>query len=289
MTAPLPDIRVLPLFAGIPDAHLTALFQELTSSTFAEGHVLFRAGEVPANLLVLVRGEVTIEEAGHPKFRLRPVAPIGELGALTGLPRNGSAIAATEIEVLSIAVPSLLAFFGRRADIAFPFYKNILGLVSAKVRRDEHRLEEMRTNLIRTQKAMKTLREVVLSSPETAISKPVCDALDDLIEHNRRSHYRVTPVASAPSSVRLDDGALVRVIDLSDGYVKLDATCDRITKDRSHWAGVLVLPLGEILVSGRIERDGPDGVVVKLDPMIDSYKKQLEDYVTHLQLLNYVI
>ena len=71
--------------------------------------------------------------------------------------------------------------------------------------------------------------------------------------------------------------------------MKLDTAASKLTKDRAHWVGVLVMPVGEILLSGSIERDGPDGVVVKLEVMIDSYKAMLEDYVTRLQMLDYVV
>jgi CRP/FNR family cyclic AMP-dependent transcriptional regulator len=46
---------------------------------------------------------------------------------------------------------------------------------------------------------------------------------------------------------------------------------------------------GEIAVSGRVERAGADGVVLRLDLLIDSYKAQLDDYVTRLQMLDYVV
>jgi CRP/FNR family cyclic AMP-dependent transcriptional regulator len=283
------DIRTIPLFANIPDERLSELIGVFETKTLPAGHVLFRAGDVPASFVVLAQGEVTLEEAGSAKFHLRPIAPIGELGALTGLPRNATAVATTSIQILSVGVPQLLAFFDRHADTGLAFYKNILGVVSTKVRKDERRIEEMRGNLIRTQKTMKGVREVVLSSAETEISKPVCEALDDLIEHNRRSHYRVSPAPAFPAHVRVEDATPIRVVDLSDGYLKLDTAAAKLTRDHSHWVGVLVMPLGEILLSGSIEREGADGVVVKLDVMIDSYKAMLEDYVTRLQLLDYVV
>jgi CRP/FNR family cyclic AMP-dependent transcriptional regulator len=283
------DIRTIPLFANIPDERLTDLIGVFDTKTVPAGHVLFRSGEVPTSFILLSRGEVTLEEAGDAKFRLRPCAPIGELGALTGLPRNATAIAATEAEIMTVGVPKLLAFLEKHADTGFAFYKNLLGVVSTKVRKDDRRTEEMRANLIRTQKAMKSLREIVLSSAETEISKPVCEALDDLIEHNRRSHYRVSPAPTFPAHVRIEDATPVRVVDLSDGYIKLDTPPSKLSRDASSWVGVLVMPLGEILLSGTVEREGADGVVVKLDVMIDAYKAMLEDYVTRLQLLDYVV
>src|SRR5205823_4633860 len=105
------------------------LIRMFETMTLPEGHVLFRSGEVPTRLLLLTRGEVTLEEANRAKFRIRPFAPIGELGALTGLPRNSTATAATEVEIMSVGVTHLLGFFERHADIAFPFYRSLLDTV----------------------------------------------------------------------------------------------------------------------------------------------------------------
>jgi CRP/FNR family cyclic AMP-dependent transcriptional regulator len=146
----------------------------------------------------------------------------------------------------------------------------------------------MRANLIRTQKRMKELRELVLASRETEISKPVFEVIDDLIEHNRRSHYRVTPRPALPADVRMDDGSSVRLIELCEGYLKLDLHATAWPKG-AEWAGVLCLPSGEIMVSGRVLRSGPDGVVMQLDLLIDAYKAAMFDYITRLQMLDFVI
>jgi hypothetical protein len=150
-------------------------------------------------------------------------------------------------------------------------------------------MEDMRTNIIRTQKAMKQMRDVVLNAAETEISKPIFETLDALIDNNRRANYRVMPTTSYPAHVRLDDGRLVRVLEVSEGYVKVEGKTKDITKDPSFWAGVLVVPTDEILLSGAVVREGEGGVVVKLDKQIDEYKAKLDDYTTRVQLLDYVV
>jgi len=98
----------------------------------------------------------------------------------------------------------------------------------------------------------------------------------------------VTPLAALPSSVRMEDGSRVRVLELSDGYLKLELPAAAWPKD-TEWAAVVVLPAREIMVSGRVIRAGADGVVMKLDLLIEDYKKALEDYVTSLQMLDFVV
>ena len=200
-----------------------------------------------------------------------------------------TATAVTDVELLTIPVGDLLGFFDDNADIGFAFYKNLLALVSDKVRRDRRRMDEMRGNIIRTQKAMKKMRDTVLDAPESSISKPLFETLDTLIQNNRRANYRVTPTTVYPAQVRLDDGRIVNLLEVSEGYVKVEGTTKDVAKDPTFWTGVVVTPKEEILVSGTVIREGEGGVVVKLDTLIDEYKAHLDDYVTRVQLLDYVV
>lgn len=283
------DLRTLPLFNGISDARLSELVAAFRPVTMEAGAVLFRPGDVATTFDLLAKGEVMIEEEGAVRFQLRSVAPLGELGAFTGIPRSTKATATTDVELLQIPVGDLLGFFDRYGDVGFAFTKNLLGLVSEKLRRDRRLMGEMRTNIIRTQKAMKQMRDIVLENTETEMSKPLFDTLDALIDNNRRANYRVAPPDAFPSKVRLEDGRTVRVMEVSEGFIKLEGTTKSLTGGSDEWTGVFVMPTGEILVSGTVLREGEGGVVMKLDPMIDDYKARLDDYVTRVQLLDYVV
>lgn len=289
------DLRALPLFHGIAEARLEQLVAAFRPATHAAGTVLFRPGDTAVRFELLTKGEVALEEEpsapGLPsvRFTLRALAPLGELGALTGLPRSTMATAATDVELLSIKVGDLLGFFDENGDIGLAFYKNLLGMVTDKVRRDRAHLEDMRRNIIRTQKSMKQMRELVLGAAESEISKPIFETLDALIDNNRRANYRVTPTASYPAHIRRDDGKTVAVLEVSEGHLKFEGRASDLTKDPSYWSGVLVLPTDEILLSGSVLREGSDGVVVKLDKLIDEYKAKLDDYTTRVQLLDYVV
>lgn len=283
------DLRTLPLFQGIPEARLEQLVAAFRPVTQKAGTVLFRPDDIASRLELLTLGEVLVEEDGAAKFTLRPLAPLGELGAIAGIPRSTTATAVTDVELLTIPVGDLLGFFDENADIGFAFYKNLLAIVGDKVRRDRRRMDEMRANIIKTQKAMKQMRDIVLDAQETAISKPLFETLDALIQNNRRANYRVSPTAAYPATVRLDDGRMVKLLEVSEGYVKIEGTTKDVAKDPTFWTGVVVTPREEILVSGTVVREGEGGVVVKLDTLIDEYKASLDDYVTRVQLLDFVV
>lgn len=292
------DLRTLPLFNGISETRLSQLVSVLHPYSHPAGTVLFRPGDTATHFEILTRGQVTLEEApstNQPstaevvRFDLRPITILGELGALTDIARSTTATATTDVEVYSIAVNDLLGFFDSNAEIGFAFYKNLLDIVGDKVRRDRRRIEDMRTNIIRTQKAMKQMRDLVLGAAESEISKPIFETLDRLIDNNRRANYRVIPNTIYPAQVRLDDGKVVGVLEVSEGHVKLEGRTQDVAKDPSFWTGVLVVPAGEILLSGTVVREGEGGVVVKLDKPMPEYKARLDDYTTRVQLLDLVV
>ncbi|MDI3289720.1 cyclic nucleotide-binding domain-containing protein [Polyangium sp. 15x6] len=287
MTIRPADLHAIPLFEGITEAHLAELIEGLERVTLAPGDVLFEAGTEPKHLWLLASGEIALEQAGEVRFRLAPIAPIGELGALTGLYRNTRAVATEASELYRIGVVALMQFFESHGDVAFPFYHNLLKIVAQKVHRDAMRQGEMRANIIRTQKAMKELRDRVLEAEETPISRAVCETLDALIEHNRRAHYMVTPAYALSTSVRLDTGVLIPVSAMSDRYLELVSLPDAKPGDEVSF--VLVIPNGEIPVSGKVRQAGEGSVLVELDLLIEEYAKKLGEHLTRVQMLDFVV
>lgn len=291
MTLAAADLRHLPLFRSLTDEQLSSLLGALAPRRVARGDVLFKAGETPSVFQILAEGEVELVEANEPKILLRPFAPIGELGTLTGLPRNATATALGAVTVYEVKTDALMKVFARSSDLAFGFYRSLLEVVSDKVRRDKLRMDDMRGNIIRTQKAMKELRDLVLAAEETPVSQPICDKLDDLIEHNRRAHYRVTPLDAHPASLRIERGTPKpvkgAVLELSEGYLKVQPMPK--LEAGAEIVGVLALPRGEIPVSGRVERRGTDGALLKLDQLIPEYAAELNRYITELQMLDFVV
>jgi len=295
MTTPS-DLRSIPLFSRMTDAHLDELGSIFEKRSLKEGEVLFEAGAPADQFQVLVSGVISLLEDGTERFRIAPLAPIGELGALTGVSHNVKAVATRPSEVWRVGVPKLMEFFEKHGDVAFPFYHSLLEIVSDKVRRDEHRLEEMRANIIRTQKTMKKLRELVLESAENELSEPVAKALDELIEQNRRGHYMVEPGRALASKVRLDDGKVIEVREISEDHICLAA---KVGEKGKSWSGVLMIPSGtgggsmrpprEIPVSGTVDRVSDGRCVVKLDLLVDEYKAALTDYLTRVQMLDFVV
>jgi hypothetical protein len=209
---------------------------------------------------------------------------------LTGLPRATTAVATQDSEVLSIGTGALMDFFERHGDVAFPFHYNLLAVVADKIRRDRRRVEEMRRNLITTQKAMKRMREALLDSEDTPLHTMLCEELERLLEQNKKGHYLVEPAQALPTRIRLDDGNIAAVRAISKEWLYVDRHDAAPPAVGSHWSGVLVMAAhGEIPVSGTIDHASDDAWVVRLDLLIDDYARALEEHLARLMILDFVL
>ena len=277
------DLRTIPLFHGFGDGELAGLgtlFERVEPTT----RPLFEVGEPAASFYLLTAGEVVLDRPGDDVFKLHPPALIGELGALTGLPRSTRATVAAGSTVWAMPAKTMQEFLAAHQELAVRFLANLLSAVADKVLRDQRRMGDMRANLVRTQKALKRLRELVLETVETPLSAPVHDTLDQLITTNRRVNYRVEPPVALAATLRLDAGTSP-VVDISRTHVTI--TPPAAPPSQGSWlSGVLGLAGTEIPISGRILRIGDGRMTIELDLLIDEFAAILEGYLTRVQLLD---
>jgi CRP-like cAMP-binding protein len=278
------ELRTIPLFQGFADGELVAIGSLFTRVEVDPARPLFDVLEPATTLYVMTAGEVTLDRPGDDTFRLRPPALIGELGALTGLPRSTRATVQAGSIVWSLPAKALQAHLGEHQELGLRFLVNLLQVVADKVHRDQRRMADMRGNLIGTQKELKRLRELVLETVETPLSAPVHDALDKLITHNRRVNYRVEPPPALAAHVRFDQG-VAPIADISRTHVGINAPF-ALPAVGTWVSGVAHLAGTEIPISGRVARSSGQRVTIELDMMIDEYVAALEGYLTRAQLLD---
>jgi CRP-like cAMP-binding protein len=278
------ELRTIPLFQGFGDAELGEIGTLFTPVAIDPQTPLFDVGESATTFYVLTRGEV--ELTGDDVFKLRPPALIGELGALTGLPRSTKATATPGSELWQVSAKKIQDFLAAHQELGIQFLVNLLTVVADKVHRDQQRLADMRGNLISTQKELKRLRELVLDAPETPLSAPVHDTLDRLITHNRRVNYRVEPPAALAASVKFDAG-VAPIADLSRTHITVQLPAEVTGAAVGAWmSGVADLAGTQIPISGRVHRASGKKLTLELDLMIDEFSSALEGYLTRAQLLD---
>jgi CRP/FNR family cyclic AMP-dependent transcriptional regulator len=280
------DLRTIPLFRGFSDDALAEIGGLFTRIAVDDSAPLFDVGEPATALYLLTEGEVVLEQPND-VFRLSPPALIGELGALASLPRSTRATVAPGSAVWALPAIKLQAYLASHQDRGVQFLVNLLGVVAQKMHRDQTRMVDMRQNLIRTQKELKRLRELVLDTVETPLSAPVHDTLDQLIANNRRVGYRVEPPAALAARLRVD-GGVAEVASLSRTQLILHPPAP-LPGGATWCSGVLDLAGTEIPVSGTVMRGPDERVTVVLDLLIDANAAILEGYLTRVQLLDILV
>jgi CRP/FNR family transcriptional regulator, cyclic AMP receptor protein len=281
------ELRTIPLFQGFRDDELAGLGTLWKRIAVDPHKPLFDVGEQATELYLLTSGEVMLDRPNDDRFVLRPPALIGELGALTSLPRSTRATVAANSVVWALSARMLQEHFAKHQELGVRFLVNLLSVVADKVHRDQGRMADMRGNLMRTQKELKRMRELVLEAPETPLSAPIHDTLDKLITTNRRVNYRVTPPPALAARLRLDSGT-VPVADISRTHISAEVT--GTAPATNGWlSAVLELAGTDIPISGRVHRVQGQRVTIELDLLIDEYVATLEGYLTRAQLLDILV
>jgi CRP-like cAMP-binding protein len=278
----------LPLFQALGEEALGRLAGRFEAAPVGADRALFRAGDPAEHLYLLTSGTVELVEDDRTRIVIRAVTLIGELGGLTpGVSRNTTALAKEGSELYRVAREELLRALDAEPAAGLQVIRNLLGVLSEKIRRDSRRIRQMRQNLIHTQKAMKALREEILSQPDTVISDAAHDTLDGLIARNRRANYEIEPPQSLPARVRTAQGELLPVLTIERNRLALPPAAAQPTD--TEWRGVLVLPQTEIPISGSVAERGSGGVRIELDLLLDDYAAALEDYLVRAQMLDVVV
>jgi CRP-like cAMP-binding protein len=282
------ELRGIPLFRSFSEKELqrlTVLFEPVGASA---GEILFDQGEAAGAFYVLIAGEVSLRQDEREVYLLKPPCVIGELGGTTGILRHCRAVVGPTTILRRIDSERLHDFCARNPDIGLAFYRALLGSAADKIAHDQRRTAEMREHIIVTQKTMKGLRDFILESPDSAISRRVHDALEGLIQQNRRANYRVEPPPALAAHLRLDDGRVGTVVDLSRTHINFRLP-GALPEPSSELSGVLVLAGPEIPVSGRILRVQGDRAVLVLDLLIDEFAAVLEGYLARVQMFDFLV
>lgn len=282
------ELGSIPLLRGFTDAQLDEIMAifEPVSAHASDGGLLFDAGDQARGFYLLTRGEVILSQEGVETHRLHPLAVIGELGGLCGLPRHSKATCEADTELWLAEASRLEDLFARDKDLGLRFQKNLLDAVSDKVQRDQVRLQDMRANIIHTQKAMKRMRDFLWESKDTEVSSPLHDVIEDLIRRNRRVNYRVSPPAALTATLRLDDGTEAPVVQISRTELTVQGAGGG---EGERISGVLHLSGPEIPVSGKILGVVDGRAEIQLDLLLDEYAASLEGYLTRIQLLDFLV
>ena len=282
------ELRGIPLFRDFSDEELRRLAELFEPALTKEGEILFAQGEAAVAFYILIAGEVSLRQDELEVYLLKPPCLIGELGATTGILRHCRAVVGPKAVLRRIDSARLHDFCSRNPDIGLPFYRALLASAADKIAHDQRRTAEMREHIIVTQKTMKGLRDFILESSDSPISRHVHDALEGLIKQNRRANYRVEPPPTLAACLRLDDGRVATIVDISRTHVNF-RLAGALPEQNAELSGVLVLAGPEIPVSGRVLRVQGNRVVLVLDLLLDEFAAVLEGYLARVQMFDFLV
>jgi CRP/FNR family cyclic AMP-dependent transcriptional regulator len=282
------ELHGIPLFRNFGEEEVQRLAELFEPVGATEGEILFTQGEAADAFYLLVAGEVSLRQDNLEVYLLKPPCLIGELGATTGILRHCRAVVGPGTILHRIDSARLHDFCSRNPDIGLVFYRGLLASAAEKIAHDQRRGAEMREHIIVTQKAMKALRDFILESPDSPISRRVHDALEGLIQQNRRANYRVEPPPVLAAQLRLDDGRVASVVDISRTHLNARLS-GALPAQGCEIAGVLVLAGPEIPISGRVLRVQGDRVVLVLDLLLEEFAAVLEGYLARVQMFDFLV
>lgn len=279
----------LPLFRGLDEADTDVLLSAFEATEVSKGATLFNAGENADSMYVLKSGQVTLtKQSTGESITLSPPVVIGELGTLCELQRLNTAVVTEDSTVFRASKISLEGVIAQNPELGLRFYQHLVRVTADKIGRDQRRLEDMRTNLMSTQKSMKTMRDFLLESEDTPVSERIHGIIDGIIKNNRRANYRVAPPSSLPALVKIGN-ELAQVSQISRTHVSLIKSSGELPKDGASITGVLALSGPEIPVGGKVLRTIGKRIDIELDLLIEEYTAILEGYLTRVQLLDILV
>jgi CRP/FNR family transcriptional regulator, cyclic AMP receptor protein len=99
-------LKKIPLFSGCSRAELEAVGRVADELTLPAGTVLMREGEAGKELVVLVDGEVDVDQGGSRIATRTGGDFLGELALVTQRPRTATVTARSDIRVLVVSAQS---------------------------------------------------------------------------------------------------------------------------------------------------------------------------------------
>ena len=115
-------LRGMELFAKLTDEELGGLAGELRELPYAPGEPLCRQGEAADSLYILEQGRVSVQVATDGAegevAQLGPGAFFGEMGLMTGEPRNATVRAMGHVQALRLEKPAFQRLLLRRPELA---------------------------------------------------------------------------------------------------------------------------------------------------------------------------
>ena len=149
--AALYALRTIPIFGGLSDSALRLLLDHAETIEVAAGEYLFREGDPPTSVFILLSGQVEILKAWQGDDvslgRLDDGACIGEMALIDFQSRSGSVVALTECDFVEIPASALRQLMQTDLQHYTMIMMNMGREVSRRLRLADQRILELQQQL----------------------------------------------------------------------------------------------------------------------------------------------
>ncbi len=280
------DLRSIALFSRSSDAELVELARLfLPMEQRPEELVLFDIGQPADAMYLLLSGEAQLESPEDEVQLLHPPALLGELGALTGVPRS-TKVTVRDAVCYRVDALQWQQFLFEHHGVGLRVLRDVLRVAAEKIHRDQVRIGTMRQSSLWTQTELKEVLATLGTMPATPELASVRSSVDALVLRNRRLAVRVEPSPSMPVALALEQGAAA-VLDLSRTHLSFLLEGEWTPGQRL--AGTLNLGAASMAIEGRVLRAHEGRVTLELDELSDEVAAPLDGYLTRAQLLDILL
>ncbi len=126
-------LQKIAIFGGFNDEQLYNIFSLLEEIKYNKGEVLFKEGDAPKNIFLILKGSVIFEGKGHKIIEYSEGDCIGEDFVISLQPYNIRAVAKEEVELVVISRKSLLNFYETDLELFSHLMMNISREISRKL------------------------------------------------------------------------------------------------------------------------------------------------------------
>ena len=132
----------VPVFSRLPTPYLQLLLKAAKPRAVGEGASVWTPGEASKGLFMLLKGQLRIVAEGKYDHPVQPIAALGEVNALTGMPYTDQVVAVESSVLLEVAQGVLEQLLLANINLCQLLCRNILNLISDKLQVAHERISQ---------------------------------------------------------------------------------------------------------------------------------------------------
>lgn len=158
-------VKRIPLFQGLQTDQALAMIKVCERRTLQRREQLCKYGDPSNDMFILLSGELSIRTAKDVQIaKIKPIAPVGEMGIFTGEPRSANVMASEASSLLVLSKAKLDMFMRRNPPIEIIISRNLINTLSERLRTANQEVAHLQ-NLIADQGA--TPEDILDDEPAT--------------------------------------------------------------------------------------------------------------------------